>query len=304
MTSATRMPPGWRSSAPTTAVPLAGGRSHRVREPRPRRLRSCPAGGARHGGPCWRATLGAPRGGLALPGLHCAVRGRPGAGAALRRRPRRRRGDLHPAHHRRVQPSCALPAGPHHGRGLRDRAPRSAAAVESVGRHQTVVRLAAPDSPDAAVAAVDDALRRRSPGPALRRRSPAPRTSPARSGRSPGWPRSPGPVVPASLSTPPNWRRTDRSPSPSSASTTSRCPGTSCTRPTAPAPWWVAPNDGGVQLHAGAEHALERLGRHQVSNDRLGDWPRRDPLCAEAVALAVRGRRRSAGRRPRAPPAP
>ena len=33
--------------------------------------------------------------------------------------------------------------------------------------NQTVVRLAAPDSPDAAVAAVDDALRRRSPGPAL-----------------------------------------------------------------------------------------------------------------------------------------
>ena len=87
---------------------------------------------------------------------------------------------------------------------------------------------------------------RRRPAPPLARArrcswSPAPRTSPASSGRSPSWPRSPGAEAPGSRWTPRSSRRTGRSPSPSSASTTSRCPGTSCTPRTAPARWSAAP---------------------------------------------------------------
>ena len=93
-----------------SAPALAGGPGHRRRPARAVRQR-------------------APRRRLALQGLHEPVRGCPRAGPRLRRRPRRRRGDLHPAHHRFVQPARALPARPDHRRGLRDRAPRRTAAL-------------------------------------------------------------------------------------------------------------------------------------------------------------------------------
>ena len=63
-------------------------------------------------------------------------------------------------------------------------------------------------------------------------------------------------------------------------------------------------DDRRVQLaHAGVEHALERLGRHEVGDDRLDEGPRRDRDAA-TWSPAARGRRRSGGRLPRAPPAP
>ncbi len=66
-------------------------------------------------------------------------------------------------------------------------------------------------------------------------RSPAPPTSPASCCRWRSWWRSRTTTARGSRSTPRSWRRTCGSTSPRSAPTTSRSPGTSCTRPTAPA---------------------------------------------------------------------
>ncbi len=105
-------------------------RPHHLREPRSRRVRARAGRGRAHRGRGARQLRErAPRRRLALPGVHGAVRGLPRPRARLRRRPRGRRGDLHPEHHRLPEPVGALPAGPRDGGGVRDRAPRRAAAV-------------------------------------------------------------------------------------------------------------------------------------------------------------------------------
>ena len=66
----------------------------------------------------------------------------------------------------------------------------------------------------------------------------------------------------------------------------------------------TALDDRRVQLaDAGVEHTLERVGRHEIGDDGLDDRPGGDGELAPS-STAARARRRSARRRPRAPPAP
>ncbi len=143
------------------------------------------------------------------------------------RRGRRRR--VHPQHHGRAEP--AGHGRPRAGAVPGRRAPREPAA------------LALPDAPHAAGGrdrrADPGRPRGRAAGAPRRRCSPSPArpTSPARCCRWTGSPRSRTPRAPGWPSTPRSSPRTAGSTSPRPASTTSRCPGTSSTRPSARGRW-------------------------------------------------------------------